>query len=102
MEVAIRREALREQLGPDDAALVLDQAAIRLVREQRLPDPDQCKRIREPQQQREQQGHRDGGAEGGENVVVHGWSLRWRWAGGRSARTPRCGLDPERGLTGVR
>ena len=56
MEVAIGGEALREQLGADDLAVLQDQAACGLVRKDHAGDAGDDERIAEAQQEQRSRG----------------------------------------------
>src|SRR6185312_15572069 len=60
-----------DQAGADDLAVIGDETAIGLGREQALAYAGQCERIEDAEQERESDGERDGGAERGFEIGEH-------------------------------
>ena len=69
MEIARVGEVLADQFRPDHAVSVSDQAAIGLVRQERLADPGHGERIKQAGQQRQEQQDDDRRTERGFDVV---------------------------------
>ena len=63
MEIFVVLELLPDQGGADHLAVLLDQAALRLLRKQHAGNRGHGERIGEPRDQRQQDQHDDGGAD---------------------------------------
>ena len=72
MEVFRAGEILADQFGAGDLTILLDQAAIGLMREQQLTQPCHAQGISEARQDREQHDHQDCGAD----LFEHGGFLK--------------------------
>src|SRR4029453_2909915 len=71
VEIAVAGKGLANQLGADDLPLLDDQAAVRLGRKQRLADAGERERIGQAEQQRESDGERKRGTQGGFQIGEH-------------------------------
>ena len=88
MEVLVAGEGLADQFGTDDDAVLLDQAAIGLAREQRLGDAGHAERIDQAGDDRERDDHDDRGSE-----LFQHWSDPLREADGRDGHVDRLDAD---------
>src|SRR4051794_19580101 len=92
MEIAVAREDLANQFRPDYRPIPLDQAALRLPREQDLREPGHGKRIDEPGDQ----GQEDHNGKCWTNFFQHGCSPQARC---KAVTSRSMALMPAKGMT---